>query len=162
MSWVYVGGTFDLLHYGHMRLFYEAGAYGPVVVSLNTDEFAARYKRRPVLTLEERIESVRGCRYVDEVVVNEGDEDSKVAIDLFQAAGRKVRWIAHGDDWTGESLAKQMGLSPVWLEENGIEMLYLPYTPGISSSRILERAKAAARFPEPDVGNPVDWTEVPL
>jgi cytidyltransferase-like protein len=39
-DWVYVGGTFDMFHYGHMNFLRECQKYGPVIVSLNTDDFA--------------------------------------------------------------------------------------------------------------------------
>lgn len=131
---VYVGGTFDLLHPGHIALLQKASAYGDVVVSLNTDEFAERYKRKPVMSLEERKQMVRSLRCVSDVVVNIGCEDSTVAIMEV-----KPRYIVHGNDWTGESLMKQMGLSREFLRENNIQMLYLPYTEGVSTTELLER-----------------------
>lgn len=134
----YIGGTFDLLHPGHINLFRAAKEIAEtVIVSLNRDEFASRYKRPPVMNLEERIVMVGSCRYVDEVVINEGDEDSKVAI-----AKCRPDVILHGDDWTGESLMKQMSLTPEFLSEYGITMDYLPYTKGVSSTEILKRSKS--------------------
>ena len=135
--WVYVGGTFDLFHYGHARFLEQCAERGKVIVAINTDDFCERYKRKPVLTLGERIESVRACRWVDEVIVNIGDEDSGVTIDTIQ--DKKVAHIAHGDDWTGNSLIEQLGISQGWLDERGISMLYVPYTNGISTSEIIER-----------------------
>jgi glycerol-3-phosphate cytidylyltransferase-like family protein len=106
-------------------------------VALNTDEFAARYKRPTVLTLGERMESLRACKWVDDVIVNVGDEDSGVTIDLIK--DKKISYIAHGDDWTGPKLMDQLGISHSWLDERGIKMLYIPYTAGISTSEIIRR-----------------------
>lgn len=139
LGWVYVGGTFDLFHYGHARFLQQCREYGKVLVAINTDEFCERYKRKPVLSLGERIESVRACRWVDDVVVNIGDENSGITIDL---AKTKISYIAHGDDWTGNSLIKQLGISQDWLNERNIQMLYVPYTKGISTSDIIERVNA--------------------
>jgi len=129
--WIYVGGTFDLFHYGHARFLEQCSKYGKVIVAINTDDFCERYKRKPVLTLGERIESVAACKWVDEVIVNIGDEDSGVTIDTIK--DKKVTHIAHGDDWTGDSLIEQLGISQEWLDERGISMLYVPYTKGIST-----------------------------
>ena len=52
---VYLGGTFDLFHPGHVRLLERASRLGEVWVALNTDEFASEYKRKPILTLDERL-----------------------------------------------------------------------------------------------------------
>ena len=133
----YIGGTFDLFHAGHVRLFATAKEkYGYVIVSLNTDEFTERFKRKPIMSLEERGIMVSSCAYVDEVVINEGGEDSTVAI-----LKTKPDVILHGDDWTGESLMRQMGLTEQFLKDNNITMEYEPYTKGISTTGIINRIK---------------------
>jgi cytidyltransferase-like protein len=137
--WVYVGGNFDLFHPGHVRLLQGAKAFGPVVVALNTDEFACDYKRRPVMSLEERCEVVKACRYVDHVVVNHGGRDSGVTIDGLLKDGLKVRYIVHGSDWERGSLMTQMGLTESWMETKRIAFLFLPYTDGVSSAQIEDR-----------------------
>lgn len=137
-NWVYVGGTFDLFHAGHINFLSLCAEYGKVVVALNTDEFAARYKRRPILSLTERYDAVEACRFVDKVVVNIGNEDSWLTINTMPI-DCEVKYIAHGDDWTGEALLKQLNISPEWLINKGIEMLYIPYTAGISTSDIIGR-----------------------
>lgn len=137
----YVGGTFDLFHPGHVHLL-EAVKYQGyyVVVALNTDEFNEEYKGfRPIMTLEERIEVVRACQYVDAVVVNTGGADSKPSILAVRPSV-----IAHGKDWTGDSLARQMGLSDEFMREHGIDFLYVElarYDDGskISTSEIKRR-----------------------
>ena len=135
--WVYVGGTFDLFHYGHARFLEQCAKHGKVIVAINTDDFCERYKRKPVLTLGERIESVRACKWVDEVIVNVGDEDSGLTIDLVK--DKTISAIAHGDDWTGPALIDQLGISQEWLDKRNIEMLYIPYTAGVSTSDIIRR-----------------------
>lgn len=137
MTWVYVGGTFDMFHYGHAEFLRKCKDNGKVLVSLNSDEFAERYKRKPIMNLSERIASVQACRWVDKVVVNIGDEDTGKTIDSL--SGIKVIYIAHGDDWTGGSLMSQLGISQDWLDDRSIQMLYVPYTKGISSSDIIGR-----------------------
>lgn len=130
----YVPGTFDCLHVGHLRLLEFAGQLGSVWVSLNTDEFAERYKRRPVYSLEDRIRIVESLRQVDEVIVNTGCEDSKPAI--LECA---PTFLVHGDDWTGQSYLDQLGVDEKWLEQRGIQLVYAPYTRGVSTTDIIRR-----------------------
>ena len=141
-AWVYVGGTFDLFHYGHARFLEQCAQHGKVIVAINTDDFCDRYKRKPVLTLGERIESVRSCRWVDDVITNIGDEDSGLTIDTIR--DKEVKYIAHGDDWTGDALIDQLGISQEWLYMRGISMIYIPYTKGISTSDIIGRVRGDA------------------
>lgn len=136
---IYLGGTFDCLHRGHLNLFLQAGKVArKVVVGLNTDEFAARYKRKPVIPFDDRFAVLEACRLVDDVVVNTGCEDSKPSI-MHSGADA----VGHGDDWTGERLMVQMGLTAEWLHEHRIKMVYLSYTQGVSTSKILEKAAEA-------------------
>lgn len=132
---VYVGGTFDLFHVGHLNFLEKAAALGDyLVVSVNTDEFAESYKRRPVIPLEQRMAILSALKCVDKVVVNEGGADSSVAI-----GKEKPQIIAHGDDWTGEGYLQQLGISESFLEEHGIIVKYLPYTQGISTTAIINQ-----------------------
>ena len=73
---IYVPGTFDILHWGHIELFKKAKEHGTVIVSLNNDAFVERFKRKPILNYREREEMLNACKYVDEVIRNSGDEDS--------------------------------------------------------------------------------------
>ena len=133
----YIGGTFDLFHVGHVNLFRLAKhKFGHVIVSLNTDEFCGRYKRKPVMSFEERMAPILACRYVDEVTVNDGCEDSKPAI-----LRTKPDVIVHGDDWQGPALMAQMGLAEEFLRQNDISMFYMPYTRDISTTDIINRIK---------------------
>lgn len=131
----YCGGTFDLLHPGHINLLRRAKQeFDIVVVSLNTDEFTSSYKRRhrkPMMPLLDRMVMASACRYVDQVIVNTGGPDSKPAI--LQSG---AKFIVHGSDWTGTKLMKQMGLTKQWLAEQGITMVYYPYTHGVSTTHL--------------------------
>jgi len=126
-----------MFHHGHAEFLRKCRDYGRVIVSLNSDEFAERYKRKPIMNIAERMAAAQACRWVDKVVVNIGDEDTGKTIDSL--AGVKVIYIAHGDDWTGNSLLGQLGISQEWLDKRSIQMLYVPYTRGISSSDIIRR-----------------------
>ncbi len=67
---VWVNGTFDVMHVGHIKLLEQASKLGTVRVGLDTDERIKSKKgpTRPVNTLEDRIEFMKSIRYVDSVV----------------------------------------------------------------------------------------------
>ena len=68
---VYVDPVADLFHYGHMEFLRKARALGDyLLVGIYADDVLESYKRKPILTIEERIASVTTCRYVDEVLPN--------------------------------------------------------------------------------------------
>ena len=132
---VYTGGTFDLFHSGHARFLQRCAELGPVVVSLNTDEFIEEYKGKPpVISYADREAVLLSCRYVDRVVPNSAGTDSKPAIEEV--------WpeiIAIGTDWARRDYYAQMKFDQDWLDERGIALIYIPYTQGISSTAIKER-----------------------
>ena len=133
---LYSGGTFDLLHSGHtnfLKRCAEMSSY--VVVSLNTDEFIEEYKGKPpVISYADRRAVLLACRYVDEVIPNTGGADSTIAIESVMPD-----IIAIGTDWARRDYYKQMGFDQDWLDERGIALCYIPYSPGISSTAIKER-----------------------
>ena len=137
---LYTGGTYDIFHYGHTNFLKQCAMISDeVVVALNTDEFIRDFKSsQPVMTYEERKKSLLNCPFVDKVVPNLSGFDSKPTI-----LGVCPSIIAVGDDWAHKDYYKQMNFTQEWLEENGIVMVYIPYTRGISTSeikhRILER-----------------------
>lgn len=141
MTVVYTGGTFDLLHVGHLELLAAcralAGPGGRVVASLNRDEFILRYKGKPpVYPLEQRLEIIRALRDVDLAVVNIGDEDSRPAIEAVRPG-----LIAIGADWLdadgGETrYHAQLGVTAEWLRDRGLEIRYIARTRGTASSDV--------------------------
>jgi|SRR3990167_4252860 len=135
---IYIGGSFDLFHPGHVELLRHAKSLADyVIVALNTDEFHKKYKGSvPILSLEERMIMVDACRYVDEVDINDGDEDSTKTILRHMPDA-----ILHGDDWVGNSLMQQMNLTEEFLKQNNITMIYTPYFASISSTDIKNRIK---------------------
>jgi D-beta-D-heptose 7-phosphate kinase/D-beta-D-heptose 1-phosphate adenosyltransferase len=73
---VWVNGTFDVLHIGHMRLLEYASKFGTVRVGIDTDERVREKKGedRPFNKLEERMEFMSGIKFVDSVVSFDSDE----------------------------------------------------------------------------------------
>lgn len=134
---IYTGGTFDLFHAGHVNFLRRCSELGSVTVSLNTDDFIAHYKGKyPWMTFSERKTVLEACRWVDEVIPNRFGMDSKPTIEEVSPD-----IIAIGSDWAKKDYYKQMQFTQDWLDEKNISLLYIPYTQGISSTELKERAR---------------------
>lgn len=132
---VYTGGTFDILHPGHLYLLKQCKMLGDVTVSLNTDEFIESYKGKPpIMTYNERKIMLEACEYVDKVVENSGNADSKIAI---QEVNPDI--LAIGIDWAVKDYYGQMQFTQEWLDKNDIVLVYLPHLEGLSSTNIKNR-----------------------
>lgn len=95
---VYVDMVGDLFHAGHVRLLREARRHGDcLIVGVLSDEAAASYKRRPIMTLAERLEVIEACKYVDEVV-----PDAPFRITQEFLDEHAITIVVHGDDLTPE------------------------------------------------------------
>lgn len=91
-------GVFDILHLGHIRHLEEAKKFGNyLVVSVTADRFVKKGIGRPHFTAEQRAESLRALKCVDEVIVNE----DKGAWDLIRKL--KPAIYVKGVDYVGTS-----------------------------------------------------------
>lgn len=116
-------GTYDLLHYGHIRLLERAKALGDyLIVGVTADDFdKTRGKINVQQSLMERIEAVRNTGIADEIIVEEYegqkiDDIRKNSIDIFTV----------GSDWKGKF---------DYLNEY-CKVVYLDRTEGVSSTEI--------------------------
>lgn len=134
---IYTGGTFDLFHAGHANFLARCAELGSVTVALNTDEFILEYKSKaPIMSYQERLEVLASCRYVDNIIPNEGGADSKPSILRV-----KPDIVAIGSDWARRDYYYQMAFDQDWLDEQNISLLYIPYTSGISTTELKRRIK---------------------
>lgn len=126
MEKVITYGTYDMLHYGHVRLLERAKALGDyLVVGVTSDDYdKTRGKINNHQSLMERIAGVRATGIADEIIVEEYegqkiDDIRRYGIDIFTV----------GSDWDGYF---------DYLNEY-CKVIYLPRTEGISSTN--ERSK---------------------
>lgn len=78
MKKIWVNGTFDVLHPGHIKLLEFAKAQGDhLAVGLDTDDRVTNLKGegRPFHTLEDRMFAIRSIKYVDEVFAFSSDDE---------------------------------------------------------------------------------------
>lgn len=127
MTVVLTLGTFDMLHPGHVDLLARcrelAGPFGIVVAAANPDAFVERFKgRRPVQSLEDRLEMLEACRYVDRAVANVGEEQALRVIDTIRPS-----LLVIGDDWAPpRDYLGQLHVTQEQLDERGIRIEYVP------------------------------------
>ena len=127
---VYVDMVADLFHYGHVNFIKQARAFGDyLIVGLCSDDDVASYKRKPILSIEERVRSVQECKYVDEVVPN-----CPLCITEEFIKEHNIDLVIHGDDMSDKELAYYYEI-PIRM---GI-FKTVPYTKTISTSDIIRR-----------------------
>ncbi len=116
-------GTYDLLHYGHVRLLQRARALGDyLIVGVTTEDFdKSRGKINVQQSLIERMEAVRATGLADEIIVEEYEGQK---IDDIRRYGVDV--FAIGSDWKGKF---------DYLKEY-CEVVYLDRTEGVSSTEL--------------------------
>jgi glycerol-3-phosphate cytidylyltransferase len=141
---IYTGGTFDLFHEGHVELLRSCkrlAGDGAVVVALNTDEFIARFKNNPpIQTFRERKTVLESCKYVDFVLPNVGEEDSKKTI-IEASRTHMIEVIAIGSDWAGRDYYGQMGFTKEWLDDNDLILIYIDRRTGMSTTKIKDKLR---------------------
>ena len=69
MTRVYMDGIFDLYHRGHVESFKKCLKFGDeLIIGVISDQDATKYKRKPIICEEDRIELIRNCKLVSETV----------------------------------------------------------------------------------------------
>ena len=117
-------GTFDLLHYGHIRILKSAKELGDyLVVALSTDEFNATKGKKAYHSYETRKKMLEAIRYVD-LVIPENNWEQKVQ----DIKDYKIDVCVMGSDWAGSDKFD-------YLKEY-CDVVFLERTPGVSTTMI--------------------------
>lgn len=128
---IYCDGVYDLFHYGHARSLRQAKCLFPnvyLLVGVTDDDITIELKGNLVMNERERAESLRHCRYVDEVVTSAPWELTTEFL-----SKHKVDFVAHddvpyktGDKEDVYKMVKDMGM-----------FIPIKRTKGISTSGII-------------------------
>ena len=126
----YTAGVYDMFHVGPLNLLKNAkGMCDKLVVGVTVDDLVSYKGKSATIPYEDRIEIVRSIRYVD-AAVPQYDMDKLAAC---KKLGATVLFV--GDDWYGTEKWQQYEKE---FAEEGIRIVYFPYTKGISSTKINE------------------------
>lgn len=139
---VYLGMIADIMHPGLINIINEGAKYGDVIIGLFTDKAIATHKRLPVLTYDQRKEVVENINGVSKVVPQ--DEWSYVS----NLKKIKPDYIIHGDDWKEGANKKIRQEVFKVMEELGGEVIEIPYTQGINSSKLAKEIEGFGTTPE--------------
>ena len=125
----YTTGVYDMFHIGHLNVIRRAKEQCDyLIVGVSTDELVQTDKgKTPVIPYHERAAIVSALKYVDQVV----PQINKNKFEAWEKYHFDKMFV--GDDWKG---------TPQWnkYEEQfapvGVEIIYLPHTDGISSTKL--------------------------
>ena len=136
----YTTGVFDMFHIGHLNILRRAKERCDfLIVGVSTDELVKEYKHKtPVIPLEQRLEIVRAIRYVDSAV----RQDSRDKFAAYKEFGFQRLFV--GSDWKGTEFWNDVEKQ---LAPFGVEIAYLQYTEGISSTKLRESIKKEDLLP---------------
>ena len=126
----YTAGVYDLFHVGHLNLLKNAkGMCDKLIVGVSTDDVVSYKGKKALIPFEDRLEIVRSIKYVD-AVVPQYDMDK---LTMCKKLCADILFV--GDDWYQ---------TPKWEDyeqefaKEKIQIVYFPYTKGVSSTRIRE------------------------
>lgn len=131
---IYADGVFDLFHFGHARLFEQIKTKYPnstLIVGVCRDDDVSYYKRKPVLNYEERVESIRHCKWVDEVI------EGPWIIDEAFMNRHRIDFVAHDEEPYPCECIEDVYRS---VKDAG-KFIPTERTPRISTTTLIERVK---------------------
>jgi D-beta-D-heptose 7-phosphate kinase/D-beta-D-heptose 1-phosphate adenosyltransferase len=126
---VWLNGTFDVLHVGHIKLFRHArklaGPAGRVVVGTDSDERIRELKgpTRPINNVFDRVDFLHAIKYIDGVVTFSSEDELQARIKQFSPDILLI-----GDDYIGK---------PIVGAQYAKKIVYFPRYGGLSSSGII-------------------------
>ena len=132
---IYTDMVADLFHYGHVRFLKrikEKYPHDKLIVGIHSDNEVAFYKRKPVMSMLERVEVIKAIKYVDNVI-----ENAPVQIDGDYIKDNNIELVIHAHREDEDEKYNTMYEIPMKL--NIFERL--DYTPTISTTNIINRLR---------------------
>lgn len=128
MKRVITFGTYDVFHIEHINILERAAQLGEyLIVGISSDNLSYKKKQRyPLYSQDDRIKIISSMRCVDEVFIEESLEDKARYIQE-----KNADLLVMGNDWEGRF---------DWVKP-WCDVVYLPRTPSISTTEIIEIAR---------------------
>lgn len=128
----YTDGVYDLFHVGHLNMIQTAKQNCEyLIVGVHADDVVKEYKHhKPIINEKERKRIIESIKGVDQVEINRFRDKLK----LWELYHFNVIFI--GDDWKG---TERWNYFEKVLAEKKVDVVYVPYTRGISTTEIREK-----------------------
>lgn len=126
-------GVFDLFHVGHVRMLKECKENCDyLIIALNKAEkfnyLINPNKNKPIFSIEERVEIMSACKYVDEVLTYNSEEE---LLNILKSKNINIRFL--GDDYKGKLITGR---------ELHIDTYYIDRSHGYSTSALIKQILA--------------------
>ena len=135
---VYVDMVADLFHYGHVNFLriaynkYIKNTNNKLYIGIHNDDTVKSYKRTPVLNMEERINVIKSCKYIDKIIPN---APLKITEEYIEKYNINIICIPDNRE-TNEIKEWYKNISHL-----NIKFKKIPYSNSISTSEIIKRIK---------------------
>ena len=135
----YTTGVYDMFHIGHLNILRNAKKQCDyLIVGVSTDELVQKEKQKtPVIPFNERKAIIEAIKYVDEVV----PQIDKNKFGAWQKYHFEKMFV--GSDWQNTETWKRFEKQ---FKPYGVEIIYLPHTDGISSTKLTEFIKTKLKY----------------
>ena len=129
---VYANVVSDLPHRGHIEFFRKAKALGDyLIIGVHPDNITQEYKRKPIMSYEDRIEILKSIKEIDLVVKDCRDKEFPTTYENLKKYN--VNIIVHGDDFIPSYTEKA--------KEMGVKTVLVPYYPNLSTTKLLQNIR---------------------
>ena len=133
---LYLDMVADLLHYGHINFIkyiyinYKLNN-DKIYVGIHNDETVESYKRKPILTMDERIKVLEGCKYIDKIIPNAPLKITDEYIKLYNI--NKI--FIPNNRTTEDNILMLSNIHTL------VDIIQIEYTNTISTTEIINRIK---------------------
>ena len=132
---LYLDMVADLLHFGHINCIKSVNDYknegDKLYIGIHNDKTVESYKRTPILTMDERIKVLEGCKYIDKIIP---DAPLTITDEFLKLHGINKLFIPNNRT-AEDNILMYSGIK----DKTSLEIIIIPYTTTISTSEIINR-----------------------
>ena len=134
----YIDMVGDLFHFGHVHMIKKVYDLGyTVVLGIHSDETVESYKRKPILTMDERIKTISSCKYIHSII-----KDAPLIVTKKFLDKHNIDMVFHGHLLKNDFKYKKMYEIPSKLGK----FTRIEYFAGISTTEIINRIIARQKY----------------